>query len=300
MAGLQRTNEHAAHRTGANPRSIWRSVLLCLLLLAWPAAPAAAQTSVSPVLECVITNGDGTYTAVYGYNNPSGSSVLVPVGSTNRFTPAPNDRSQPTVFAPGRHVGVLNVTFTGTITWVLTGRSSTASATSTPCRSQCPWNGTPSGPVALDGQFNDWRGQACITDPYADCQLSPADLTAIFFTTVANDPTACVSTPTTTASTPNLPIGWLWSGTRRAPAVRTSMWNSSTVAGARSRRSRAMPPGVIVRPRAGDASSSASRWRSSGSAPGNQCGSSSRPSKARATPTPAIPARRCNGARPMR
>ena len=166
--------------------------MLLLGALAEPIQSAHAQVSVSisPVLECVINNGNGSYNALFGYNNPNAITVSVPVGTLNRFTSAPDDRGQPTTFAPGRAVGVFSVTFSGTLSWSLTGRVSTASSSSTPCKSQCPWSGAPSEPVELDGQFDDWRGQACITDTFADCNKDNADLTAVFFTTVANDPTA--------------------------------------------------------------------------------------------------------------
>ena len=47
---------------------------------------------VRPVLECVTNNGDGTYTAFFGYKNENSISVYIPVGSKNKFTPNPQDR----------------------------------------------------------------------------------------------------------------------------------------------------------------------------------------------------------------
>jgi uncharacterized repeat protein (TIGR01451 family) len=67
--------------------------------------------------------------AYFGYNNPNSIPVTIPVGTNNRFSPSPQDRGQPTVFQPGRHVDVFTVTFTGSnLVWTLNGRTSTASA----------------------------------------------------------------------------------------------------------------------------------------------------------------------------
>lgn len=90
---------------------------------------------VRPVLECVRNNGDGTYTAFFGYKNENTVSVYIPVGSKNKFTPNPQDRGQTKVFLPGRHYKVYTVNFNGSnLVWTLNGRTSTASRTSAPCQ----------------------------------------------------------------------------------------------------------------------------------------------------------------------
>ncbi len=92
--------------------------------------------AVSPVLECVATNTDGTYTAWFGYRNTNSASVPLAVGTRNKFTPNPTNRNQPTLYAPGRQVRVFGVTWNGSgnLVWTLDGRTSTASRTSTACR----------------------------------------------------------------------------------------------------------------------------------------------------------------------
>ncbi len=92
--------------------------------------------AVSPVLECVATNTDGTYIAWFGYRNPNSASVPLAVGTRNKFTPNPTNRNQPTLYAPGRQVRVFGVTWNGSgnLVWTLDGRTSTASRTSTACR----------------------------------------------------------------------------------------------------------------------------------------------------------------------
>jgi|GEM_PF-854163 len=89
---------------------------------------------VRPVLECVTNNGDGTYTAYFGYKNDNTVSVYIPAGIKNKFTPTPQDRGQTKVFLPGRHYRVFTVTFNGSnLVWTLNGRTSTASSNSAPC-----------------------------------------------------------------------------------------------------------------------------------------------------------------------
>jgi len=102
------------------------------------AAPAGAQTgapSVSPVLECVFDAGEGTFVALWGYSNRGTEAVEVPVGKTNAFTPAPQDRGQPTKFELGRVVGAFTTKFDGSnLVWSLTGRTATASKGSAACK----------------------------------------------------------------------------------------------------------------------------------------------------------------------
>ena len=89
---------------------------------------------VRPVLECVTNNGDGTYTAYFGYKNDNTVSVYIPAGIKNKFTPTPQDRGQTKVFLPGRKYKVFTVSFNGSnLVWTLNGRTSTASSNSAPC-----------------------------------------------------------------------------------------------------------------------------------------------------------------------
>jgi len=84
--------------------------------------------AVKPVLEYVYNNPDGTYTALYGYQNDNATVVSIPVGSGNKFTPLTQSRGQPTTFQPGRQVGVFTVVFSsGNQVWTLDSRTSTAS-----------------------------------------------------------------------------------------------------------------------------------------------------------------------------
>jgi len=104
-----------------------------------PATPSAA---VSPILECTIDNGNGTFQAHFGYESDNPASVTIPAGADNRFSPDPADRGQPTVFQPGRTPywpnAAFNTSFSGsTLVWTLKGggqsNSAMASADSSPC-----------------------------------------------------------------------------------------------------------------------------------------------------------------------
>ena len=97
-------------------------------------AAAATVQPVSPVLECVVDRGAGwapatRYVARFGYNNRNIFQVAIPVGTNNRFTPAPQDRGQPGVFLPGRQRFVFEIQFNGSnLVWTLSGRTATASS----------------------------------------------------------------------------------------------------------------------------------------------------------------------------
>lgn len=89
---------------------------------------------VIPVLDCVRNNGDGTYTAFFGYENQNEVSIYIPIHSQNKISPAPWDRGQPGVFRSGRWEKVFSVSFSnGNIIWHLLNRIATASSNSALC-----------------------------------------------------------------------------------------------------------------------------------------------------------------------
>jgi Dictyostelium (slime mold) repeat len=111
---------------------------------------------VKPVLECVTQQGATQFTAFFGYSNTATEDVFIPVNSTsNKFTPSPIDRSQPTLFIPGRQRSVFSVQFNGSnLVWKLGPRTSTASSNSARCVVVDPC----ANPVGLDD------GNPCTTD----------------------------------------------------------------------------------------------------------------------------------------
>ena len=59
------------------------------------------EYNIYPLLECVSDNGDDSYTAYFGYASEYGEPIDIPVGSSNKFAPNPQDRGQVTTFQPG-------------------------------------------------------------------------------------------------------------------------------------------------------------------------------------------------------
>lgn len=100
-----------------------------------PTLDAGIFPKISPVLECVRENGNGTYTASWGYNNPTAFTFTIPVGPENKFSPAPEDRGQPTVFGPGRDFNAFTVTVSNStnLVWTLTSKTATAGSGSSVC-----------------------------------------------------------------------------------------------------------------------------------------------------------------------
>ena len=95
---------------------------LAVALLPVVARVAAAGGNVLiPLLECVDNNGNGTYTAHFGYLNNGSSVITLPVGSKNMFVGGDKDRGQPTVFYPGEHLSEFTVVFDAldTLKWML-------------------------------------------------------------------------------------------------------------------------------------------------------------------------------------
>ena len=94
---------------------------LALMPLVQRVAEAQGGTTLVPLLECVDNNGDGTYTAHFGYLNTTGSTITLAVGPKNMFVGGEKDRGQPTVFLPGEHLSEFTVTFDAldTLKWML-------------------------------------------------------------------------------------------------------------------------------------------------------------------------------------
>jgi len=96
---------------------------LALAPMVAPVTVQAGAGNVFPTLQCVINNGDGTYTAYFGYINTSSSTVVIPYDPShakNMFTSNPKYRGQPDTFLPGTHEHVFSVVFDGSkISWMI-------------------------------------------------------------------------------------------------------------------------------------------------------------------------------------
>jgi len=127
------------------------AVIALVGLLALPAT-ASARGTVVPLLDCVVTDRDGSWIAVFGYQNTSSSTVTIPVGARNKVTPATYGASQPTSFRPGTHRGAFTVTVPrgGGPMWHLDGTNLAArvgSARPCPPSTELPEEGNGTGPA---------------------------------------------------------------------------------------------------------------------------------------------------------
>jgi hypothetical protein len=112
--------------------------LFAIGILAVAAAPAHAAGKVTPKLECIFVTdaSSGAYTAIWGYENNTGAVTDVPIGTSNKFDPKPENRGQPTRFEVGRKLNVFTVDSDGSaLVWKLPGGSATANKNSKKCDS---------------------------------------------------------------------------------------------------------------------------------------------------------------------
>jgi hypothetical protein len=131
------------------PRLLLRAALVGVLLtlsVGVMATPAQAATinctpmgdpackDLAPIVECIWSNGDGTSTIAWGYDNPSTDTLFIDFGGKNKMDPGADDQGQLTLFTPWMHHNAFVTTVTGNRTWTL-GNNKAVSGTSTPA---CP------------------------------------------------------------------------------------------------------------------------------------------------------------------
>ncbi|MBN1178327.1 MAG: hypothetical protein JXD18_03895 [Anaerolineae bacterium] len=131
-----------------------------------PTPTPTPDASVQPLLECVVDNGNGSYTAFFSYRNDGAEPIAIPVSGDNQLSPGPADQGQPTVFAPGQAgawpgAPVAVVFGAGEVaSWTLGGHTTSASSDSPICAYR----------VYFDVQWYDAAGQPM--------EGPPADLSA--------------------------------------------------------------------------------------------------------------------------
>jgi hypothetical protein len=145
----------ATTRRGARVslRAALVAVLLGLSSVLAVAAPASADHTINctpmgdpacrdlaPIVECIWSNGDGTSSIAWGWNNPSGHLLHLDFGSKNKMSPGGDNQGQGTEFSPGVHHNVFVTTVTGTsLQWRL-GNNTDETSGSTPA---CPTKPVP-------------------------------------------------------------------------------------------------------------------------------------------------------------
>lgn len=159
----------------------------------------AATGSVFPTLQCVLDNGDGTYTAYFGYINTSNDTVPIPYDPShakNMFTSEPKYRGQPDMFEPGTHEFVFSVVFDGSkITWMIKEDQAARQQVDATADSGCatpPTTTTTAPPTTTT-----------TTAPPTTTTAPPTTTTTAPPTTTTTAPTTTTTTaPTTTTTTP--------------------------------------------------------------------------------------------------
>lgn len=142
-------------------------------------AIAFGNQKVNNILECVQANGDGSYTAYFGYENPTGGPLSVPYGDHNFLTGGGLSEAElmdqtPTEFGypgvvpgrPGRSDywpnAAFAVTFDGSpLVWNLLGSTETASANGIPCAYHVyfdkEWLDADGEPTDSPAELGDWN-----------------------------------------------------------------------------------------------------------------------------------------------
>jgi hypothetical protein len=137
-------------------RALLRAALTAVVLVlsfGGLAAPAAADHTLNctpmsddackdltPIVECLWSNGDGTSTIAWGYNNPSTHVIFIDFGGKNKLNPGADNQGQGTTFLPGMHHNSFTSTVNGTDrTWTL-GNEKVSTSASTPA---CPTKPVP-------------------------------------------------------------------------------------------------------------------------------------------------------------
>lgn len=163
MAGYRRA---AARRRRERLRRAVRgflpaAVVAALLSLGQVPAWATTTGSVTPILDCVTQNEDGSFTGVVGYTSTYPATRTLPVGPSNSISPSAYNGKQPTTFKPGTQHGIYAVTVSendgihGHPTWFLDGHYlspgwNTQLSPSCPAPVQLPADGNGTGgPIAL-------------------------------------------------------------------------------------------------------------------------------------------------------
>lgn len=107
-------------------RIVFTTVLSILLIFLDNRTTLAQAKSVSPVLNCVLQNDDGTYTALFSTQNASNQSIEIHPGPQNNVDPAIS--GLPTIFDPGEQPAFAATFYAGNrVIWNLDGQTVVAS-----------------------------------------------------------------------------------------------------------------------------------------------------------------------------
>jgi hypothetical protein len=159
MDGLSRSSSARRGR----PRLTRAALVAVIAVVGLVAAPGTASAaggdgSVTPILDCLRQNTNGTYTAVLGYTNSARSTEDIARGAWNKMSPTRFDGQQPTTFASGTKHGAYTVTITqaeymGGSYWYLDGKFAfigwvwSSGVPTCPASTELPEDGNGTGPA---------------------------------------------------------------------------------------------------------------------------------------------------------
>jgi hypothetical protein len=142
MSGIVRAASRRLRRWGA---AAVVAVAAVGAVVTSTAAPAFAANGLSPTSNCAWDNGDGTFTAVFGYTNTSRKTYSIPLGANNQVYAGystsdywvPVDANPPTSFPPGSVASAVTVSFPagGGAAWSIDGVYTTVTGSTTACPS---------------------------------------------------------------------------------------------------------------------------------------------------------------------
>jgi uncharacterized repeat protein (TIGR01451 family) len=118
---------------------------------ATPCSQPPETPAIGIFVRCVTNNGS-TFDATFGYQNDNLSPVTIPVGDANKFTPAPEDRGQPTTFQPGNLQQAFTVTgipSSQNLVWTLTSSGTRTATASADDETKCSEPPPPAEPIGV-------------------------------------------------------------------------------------------------------------------------------------------------------
>ncbi|MGB3183018.1 MAG: gliding motility-associated C-terminal domain-containing protein [Cyclobacteriaceae bacterium] len=201
-------------------------------------APDAATYAIQPILTCVFDNGNGTFTASFGYTSPNNAEVNIPAGADNRLAPTGLTATLPETFQPGIQEAVFTVDFASgtTVTWTVGGRSAVASSSSAICNANaatatisgedifCPdernegtvtvqFTGTAPWDIVIEREYNGTTEEITVEDIATSLYTLTTDETGIYtLTSVSNANGEGTVSGFATISTYNKPSATLTGG----------------------------------------------------------------------------------------
>ncbi len=131
------------------------------------------RSHVRPVVECVWDNGDGTFDALFGYDNKSADTVYIERGRQNKIRrTVAGKNNQPEYFLPGRQSEVFKATGKRLVVWRVGRQKVVARRSTSPCATK-----PETGRSLFEEETFAGNGRTCLTCHSRETgTLSPSDI----------------------------------------------------------------------------------------------------------------------------